>query len=88
LAELDLALEAGADIVLLDNLTPTDFPQAVERARGKALVEVSGGMTLESVAAAARAGADVISVGALTHSAPSADISLEIKRLEGGPGAP
>ncbi len=81
LAELDVALDAGADIVLLDNLDPADFAQAVERTRGRALVEVSGGVTLESVVHAAQAGADVISVGALTHSAPASDISLEIESL-------
>jgi nicotinate-nucleotide pyrophosphorylase (carboxylating) len=86
LDDLDVALDAGADIVLLDNLDPADFTEAVGRTRGRALVEVSGGMTLESVAQAARAGADVISVGALTHSAPAADISLEIESLTGTSG--
>jgi nicotinate-nucleotide pyrophosphorylase (carboxylating) len=83
LSELDEALDAGADIVLLDNLNPADFHEAIERTRGRALAEVSGGVTLESVAQAARAGADVISVGALTHSSPAADISLEIESLTG-----
>jgi nicotinate-nucleotide pyrophosphorylase (carboxylating) len=78
LADLDEALEAGADIVLLDNFSVTDVGAAIARAKGRALVEVSGGITLERIAALARAGVDVISVGALTHSAPAADIGLDI----------
>ncbi|HVW26198.1 MAG TPA: carboxylating nicotinate-nucleotide diphosphorylase [Polyangiaceae bacterium] len=78
LSELDAALEAGADIVMLDNFSPSDIEVAVARARGRAVVEVSGGITLERIATLARAGVDVISVGALTHSAPSADIGLDI----------
>jgi nicotinate-nucleotide pyrophosphorylase (carboxylating) len=81
LAELDEALAAGADIVLLDNFAPETIAVAVARARGKALVEVSGSITLERIATLARAGVDVISVGALTHSAPAADIGLDIERL-------
>lgn len=78
LAQLDLALQARADIILLDNFSDTDTMVAIERARGKALIELSGNMTLERVARLSGFGADVISVGALTHSAPAADISLEI----------
>ncbi|HEX3595275.1 MAG TPA: carboxylating nicotinate-nucleotide diphosphorylase [Polyangiaceae bacterium] len=78
LVELDEALAAGADIVLLDNFLPADIDAAVARASGRALVEVSGGITLERIAVLARAGIDVISVGALTHSAPAADIGLDI----------
>ncbi|HEX4339886.1 MAG TPA: carboxylating nicotinate-nucleotide diphosphorylase [Polyangiaceae bacterium] len=78
LADLDLALAAGADIVLLDNFFPGDIDAAVARARGRAIVEVSGGITLERIAVLAKAGVDVISVGALTHSAPAADIGLDI----------
>ena len=78
LSDLDLALAAGADIVLLDNFTPGDIDAAVARAKGKALVEVSGGITLERITVLAKAGVDVISVGALTHSAPAADIGLDI----------
>jgi nicotinate-nucleotide pyrophosphorylase (carboxylating) len=79
LAQLDEALSAGADIVLLDNFLPEEVVDAVGRARGKALVEVSGGVTLDRIPALARAGVDVVSVGALTHSARAADISLEIE---------
>jgi nicotinate-nucleotide pyrophosphorylase (carboxylating) len=81
LAELDEALAAGADIVLLDNFKPADVTDAVGRARGKALLEVSGGVTVDRIADLARAGVDVVSVGALTHSARAADISLEIEPL-------
>jgi len=81
LAALDEALAAGADIVMLDNFAPADVTQAVQRARGRALVEVSGGITLERIAELARAGVDVVSVGALTHSAPAADISLDLEAL-------
>lgn len=80
LEELDEALGARADIVLLDNFAPADIDEAVTRAHGRALVEVSGGVTLERIATLARTGVDVISVGALTHSAPAADIGLDIER--------
>jgi nicotinate-nucleotide pyrophosphorylase (carboxylating) len=78
---LDEALEAGADIVMLDNFAEHDIAVAVERAHGRALVEVSGGITLERIPTLARAGVDVVSVGALTHSAPAADIGLDIERI-------
>jgi nicotinate-nucleotide pyrophosphorylase (carboxylating) len=81
LAELDEALDAGADVVMLDNFRPADVQEAVARAKGRATVEVSGGVTLERIADLARLGVDVVSVGALTHSAPAADISLELERL-------
>jgi nicotinate-nucleotide pyrophosphorylase (carboxylating) len=81
LAQLDEALAAGADIVLLDNFRPSEVAEAVGRARGRALVEVSGGVTLDRIPELARAGVDVVSIGALTHSAGSADISLEIERV-------
>jgi len=81
LAALDEALAAGADIVMLDNFEPEALSEAVRRASGRALIEVSGGVGLERVAELARAGVDVVSVGALTHSAPAADISLDIERL-------
>ena len=66
---------------MLDNFATADVVEGVRRARGKALVEVSGGITLERVAELASAGVDVISVGALTHSAPAADIGLDLERL-------
>ena len=82
MAALEEALSAGADIVMLDNFAPTDVPAAAERAHAAgAIVEVSGGITLERIPELARAGVDVISVGALTHSAPAADIALDIERL-------
>jgi nicotinate-nucleotide pyrophosphorylase (carboxylating) len=79
LEQLDEALAAGADIVLLDNMPASMVAQAVERTRGRALLEASGGVTLERVPALARAGADVISVGALTHSVPAADVGLDFE---------
>ena len=77
------ALEAGADIVLLDNFAPDQIAIAVEHAHGRALVEVSGGITLERIPALAAAGVDVISVGALTHSARAVDFSLEFLTSNG-----
>lgn len=79
LAQLDEALAAGADVVLLDNMSTADVAEGVRRARGKAFVEVSGGITLARVPELARAGADAISVGALTHSPPAADIGLDFE---------
>jgi nicotinate-nucleotide pyrophosphorylase (carboxylating) len=79
LHQLDLALEAGAEVVLLDNMDIQSVREAVRRARGKALLEASGGVTLNRVAELARAGVDVISVGALTHSAPAVDIGLDFE---------
>ena len=80
LAQLHEALDSGAEIVLLDNMPPDVMRQAVEITAGRAKLEASGGMTLEGAVAAARAGVDRISVGALTHSAPSLDLSLEVTR--------
>jgi nicotinate-nucleotide pyrophosphorylase (carboxylating) len=78
LAELDEALKAGADIVMLDNFDDDGVTTALRRANGRALIEVSGGITRDRVERLARLGVDVISVGALTHSAPAADISFLI----------
>lgn len=75
---LDAALDAGADVVLLDNFEPAQVKAAVERAAGRAIIEASGGITLGTVRAFAEAGADLIAVGALTHSAAAADIAAEI----------
>jgi len=77
LLELDQALAAGADVVLLDNMDISTLRGAVERTAGRALLEASGGITLETVRAVAETGVDLISVGALTHSAPALDLSLE-----------
>ncbi|HVZ33319.1 MAG TPA: nicotinate-nucleotide diphosphorylase (carboxylating), partial [Polyangiaceae bacterium] len=79
LNELEQALASKVDVVMLDNFELTLIRKAVAMIAGRALVEVSGNVTLESVADLARAGADIISVGALTHSAPAADVSLEIR---------
>jgi nicotinate-nucleotide pyrophosphorylase (carboxylating) len=73
------AVAAGADVVLVDNLALDEVRQAVRCASGRAQVEVSGGVTLDRVGDLAATGADFISVGALTHSAPAADISFEIE---------
>ncbi|MCC7124866.1 MAG: carboxylating nicotinate-nucleotide diphosphorylase [Acidobacteria bacterium] len=79
LEEVDQALAAGAPRILLDNFTTYDIRQAVERIAGRAKVEISGGVTLERIPELATTGADFVSVGALTHSAPAADISFEIE---------
>jgi len=77
LDELEQVLAAGVDRVLLDNMDPAQMCEAVKRARGTgAMLEASGGITLENVRAAAGTGVDLISVGALTHSAPALDLSL------------
>jgi nicotinate-nucleotide pyrophosphorylase (carboxylating) len=73
------ALAAGADIVLLDNMTPDELRAAVDLNRGRAKLEASGGVSLETVRAIAETGVDFVSVGALTHSAPSLDISMEVR---------
>ncbi len=78
-ADLDAALAAGAEIVLLDNVSPAAAAELVKRVAGRALVEVSGNVRLDTVRAYAEAGVDRISAGALTHSAPAADLSLEIE---------
>jgi nicotinate-nucleotide pyrophosphorylase (carboxylating) len=83
LCEVDAALDAGADIVLLDNLSTADIVAAVGKCRGKARTEVSGGVTLARMPELAASGADYVSIGALTHSAPAADLSLEIEMGSG-----
>ena len=82
LAEVDLALAAGAETILLDNLTLDEMRAAVARCRGRARTEISGGVTLEQVPELAATGADSVSVGALTHSAPAADLSFELEPAE------
>ncbi|MDC4204816.1 MAG: carboxylating nicotinate-nucleotide diphosphorylase [Candidatus Manganitrophus sp.] len=82
LAEVREALQIGAEIILLDNMSLTEIKQSVELIRKSASgvkIEVSGGVRLENVAAIAGCGVDMISVGALTHSAPAVDISFEMK---------
>ena len=78
LAQLDEALRAGADSILLDNMTLDDVRTARARAGDKMSLEVSGGVTLDNVRAIAETGVDLISVGALTHSARAVDISMRI----------
>jgi nicotinate-nucleotide pyrophosphorylase (carboxylating) len=76
LAELDEALEAGAPLVLLDNMDAAQLREAVARVGGRARTEASGGIDLQTVRDKAEAGVDYVSVGALTHSAPALDLSL------------
>jgi nicotinate-nucleotide pyrophosphorylase (carboxylating) len=78
LAQIAEALAAGADIILLDNFDPPKVAQAVKEIGGRALIEVSGGINLDTVREFAEAGPDLISVGALTHSARAVDLSLEV----------
>jgi nicotinate-nucleotide pyrophosphorylase (carboxylating) len=80
LEQLREALEAGAELILLDNMSPALMRRAFEMTAGRARLEASGGMTLEGAVAAAKAGVDRISVGALTHSAPALDLSLEVTK--------
>jgi nicotinate-nucleotide pyrophosphorylase (carboxylating) len=87
LPQLDQALAAGADIVLLDNFTLADIAAAVARAKAhspRPLLEVSGGVTLERIPELARTGVDIVSAGALTHSAGAVDLALDVV-LDGSP---
>jgi len=82
LGQLEEAISAGADIVLLDNFSTENCAKAVERCRSlspRPLLEASGGITLERITELANVGVDIISVGALTHSAPAADIGLDFQ---------
>jgi len=78
LDELNEAIEAGADVVMLDNMTIPDMRAAVKISKSRVLLEASGSVNLENVRDIAETGVDLISIGALTHSAPSVDISLKI----------
>ena len=73
------ALEAGADVILLDNMSPEEMRQVVTLTEGRRLLEASGGINLETVRAVAETGVDLISVGALTHSVMAMDISLDLR---------
>lgn len=73
------AAEAGADIIMLDNMSPDEMRQAVKLVSGQARIEASGGITLANVHKVALTGVDIISIGALTHSPPALDISLELE---------
>jgi nicotinate-nucleotide pyrophosphorylase (carboxylating) len=79
LAQVAQAIEAGADLVLLDNMTPDELTAAVKLVAGRAQTEASGGVTLQSVGAIAATGVDFISVGAITHSARAMDIALDFE---------
>ena len=80
-AEIQEALDAGARRILLDNMSPDELRAAVELVAGRAELEASGGITLDTVRAVAESGVDFISVGALTHSAPALDVSLLLESL-------
>lgn len=79
LDEVNGALEAGADILLLDNMSTPDIIEAVRRCQGRARTEISGGVTLARMPELAATGADYVSIGALTHSAPAIDLSVDIE---------
>jgi nicotinate-nucleotide pyrophosphorylase (carboxylating) len=81
LAEVDEALAAGAPMILLDNMTIAQLGEAVRHVAGRARLEASGGMTLETLREVASTGVDFISVGALTHSAPALDLSLLLEPI-------
>ncbi|MFP4435823.1 MAG: carboxylating nicotinate-nucleotide diphosphorylase [Chloroflexaceae bacterium] len=76
--QADMAASAGADVILLDNMSPAMLRTAVERVRGRALLEASGGITLATIRAVAATGVNYISVGALTHSAGALDVALDV----------
>ena len=78
LEELEEALAAKADIIMLDNMSPETMKEAVRITGGKALLEASGGITKETLRAVAETGVDIISIGALTHSVKAFDISMKI----------
>ena len=82
LDEVSDALEAGVTRLLLDNMSIDELRGAVELAGGRAELEASGGITLDTIRAVAETGVDYISVGALTHSAPALDVSLLLDPLE------
>jgi nicotinate-nucleotide pyrophosphorylase (carboxylating) len=85
-AELEEALDAGADAVMLDNMSLADMAGAVARVAGRIPLEASGNMTLARIKEVAGTGVDLISVGALTHSVTAADISLNVTQAEGRHG--
>lgn len=78
--ELNEAIAVGADVIMLDNMTPAEMAECVKITDGRAKLEASGGITLESVHEIAQTGVDIISVGAITHSVKAFDISLKIKK--------
>jgi nicotinate-nucleotide pyrophosphorylase (carboxylating) len=78
LEEFSQAMEAGAEVILLDNMTVEQVKEAVEKAHGRVQLEVSGGIQLSNIREYAQTGVNFISVGALTHSPKAVDISLEL----------
>jgi len=80
LNDLKEALKAGADVVMLDNMPLEDMREAVRMAKGKVIIEASGNININNVKAVAETGVDLISIGAITHSAPAVDISMKIVR--------
>lgn len=81
LEQVEQAADAGADFILLDNMSPAQLRQAVQKVAGRAKTEASGGVNLTTVRAIAESGVDFISVGALTHSARAVDIALDFEEL-------
>jgi nicotinate-nucleotide pyrophosphorylase (carboxylating) len=81
LAQVQDAIDAGADVILVDNLGAPEVREAVALVNGRAKVEISGGVTLDRLSELAATGADYVSIGALTHSAPAVDISFEIEPI-------
>jgi len=81
LEELKEAIDAGADIILLDNMSFEELKEAVRIAQGKVMLEASGGVSLDNVREIAETGVDFISIGALTHSAKAIDIHMEVRKL-------
>ena len=79
LKQAEQAADAGADIILLDNMSPGQLRRAIKLVRGRAKTEASGGVNLKNVRAIARTGVDYISIGALTHSAPAVDVGLDFQ---------
>ncbi len=79
LEQLREALDLGVDVVLLDNMSLDELRQAVAMAKGKAVTEASGGINLKTAADIAATGVDLLSVGWLTHSAPSLDVALDVR---------
>lgn len=82
LEQLRDALEAGADVIMLDNMDPEMMREAVRIADGKVILEASGGITRDSLVEVAKTGVDLISIGRLTHSAPAVDISFDILTIK------
>lgn len=82
LNDLKEALKAGVDIVMLDNMSVEDMKEAVKMAKGKVTIEASGNVNLNNVRGIAETGVDLISIGAITHSAPAVDISMKIVRIK------